>query len=169
MLDLISSTHRCSLALVKLRSRLLTRLELAAVDGHQRFGEQTERLAQHHELPADTTNGVAIVLAEVGDGLEVRCQAPGQPHQLDVALCLTFKAATRLNPVEVTVDIDLQQDGRVIYRAASFGGNHTTEAQSAEIEFINEHIDHSNRIGIHDVIIQAAQAATCIDLGARLE
>ncbi len=131
------------------------RLELAAVDCHQRFGEQTELLAQHHELPADTTNGFAVVLAEVGDGLEVRHQASGQPHQLDVALCFTFEAATRLDAVEVTVDTDLQQDGRVIRRAASFGGNHAAETQPPEIEFIDEHIDYSHRIGVRDVIIQS--------------
>lgn len=80
---------------------------------------------------------------------------PDEPHQLDAALRFTFEAATRLGPVEVTVDVDLQQDGRVVRRAASFGGNHATDAQQTKIEFIDKHIDYSHRIGVRDVIIQA--------------
>ena len=105
---------------------------------HQCFGEQTELLAQHHELPADTTNGFAVVLAEVGDGLEVRCQASGQLHQIDAALRLTLQPATGLDAIEIAVDVYLQQDGRVVRRAACFGGNHSVKAQAAEIEFIDE-------------------------------
>ncbi|ETD93274.1 hypothetical protein V527_06240 [Pseudomonas aeruginosa VRFPA06] len=45
---------------------------------------------------------------------------------------LALKPTTGLDAIEVAVDIDLQQDGRVVRRAASFGGNHTTKAQTAE-------------------------------------
>ncbi|KES24287.1 hypothetical protein FG99_11055 [Pseudomonas sp. AAC] len=141
---------------------IVDRLELATVDGHQCFGEQTELLAQHHELPADTTNGFAVVLAEVGDGLEVRCQASGQLHQIDAALRLTLQPATGLDAIEIAVDVYLQQDGRVVRRAACFGGNHTVKAQAAEIEFIDEHIDYSNRVGVRDVIIQALEQQSAL-------
>ncbi|GLF43335.1 hypothetical protein VNPA141709_60990 [Pseudomonas aeruginosa] len=43
----------------------------------------------------------------------------------------------------------------MIRRAASFGGNHAAETQPPEIEFIDEHIDYSHRIGVRDVIIQS--------------
>src|SRR5436190_12533872 len=61
-------------------------LELAAVDRNARFAKQFKAAAQHHELAADLADRFAIVLAEVGYGLEVRHQAAGQPNQLDVAL-----------------------------------------------------------------------------------
>ena len=80
-------------------------LELAAVDGDQGLGEQTELLAQHHELTADATDRGAVVLPEVGNGLEVRHQATGQPHQFNVALRFPFQASARLNPIEVAVDV----------------------------------------------------------------
>ena len=63
-------------------------LEFAAVDGNPRFAEQLKASAQHHELTANFANGLAIVLTEVGYGLEVRHQPAGQPNQLDVALAL---------------------------------------------------------------------------------
>lgn len=36
--------------------------------------------------------------------------------------------------VEIAIDVDPQQNSR----ESSFGGNHTTEAQSAEVKFIDE-------------------------------
>src|SRR3978361_978876 len=55
-------------------------LELAAIDRNGRFAEQFKAAAQHHELAADLSDGLAILLAEVGYGLEVRHQAAGQPN-----------------------------------------------------------------------------------------
>src|SRR6476469_5586583 len=52
-------------------------LELAAIDRNARFAEQLKATAQHHELAADLADGLAIVLTEVGYGLEVRQQASG--------------------------------------------------------------------------------------------
>src|SRR5258708_37267254 len=91
-------------------------LELAAVDRNARLAEQFKAPAQHHELTADPADGLAVVLAEIGYRLEVRHQATSQPHQLDVALALTLQAAARLHPIEVYVDIILQQRRRMIGR-----------------------------------------------------
>src|SRR5271154_5288336 len=63
-------------------------LELAAVDRNARFAKQFKTAAQHHELAANLADGLAVVLAEVGYGLEVRHQASGQPNQFDVALAI---------------------------------------------------------------------------------
>jgi hypothetical protein len=63
---------------------------------------------------------LAIVFAEAGNRLEVWHQAGGQPHQLDIALCLDLQASGGLDAVEVTIDIQLQQRGRVIDRSAGY-------------------------------------------------
>src|SRR5277367_4308145 len=68
-------------------------LELAAVDRNARFAKQFKTAAQHHELAANLADGLAVVLAEVGYGLEVRHQASGQPNQFDVALALPLQTA----------------------------------------------------------------------------
>src|ERR1700694_1899253 len=88
--------------------------ELAAVDRNARLAEQFKAPAQHHKLTADLADGLAVVLAEIGYRLEVRHQAAGQPHQLDVALALPLQAPARLHPIEVSVDVNLQQCRRMV-------------------------------------------------------
>src|SRR5450755_4036259 len=72
------------------------RLELAAVDSNSGLREELEVSAQHHEAAADVTYARAVVVPEVRDGLEVRRQAPRQPHHLDVALALAFQPPAAL-------------------------------------------------------------------------
>jgi hypothetical protein len=54
---------------------IVDRLELAAVDGNDGLREQAQVPAQDDKLPANATNGGTVVIAEIGDGLEVRRQA----------------------------------------------------------------------------------------------
>src|SRR3954447_16222413 len=104
-------------------------LELTAVDRNARFAEQLKTAAQHHELAANPADGLAIVLAEVGYGLEVRHQAAGQPNQFDVALALPLQAPARLHPVEVAVDVNLQQRRRMVGRPSCRLRLNTAKAQ----------------------------------------
>ena len=69
-------------------------------------------------------------------------------------LSLVFETSTGLDVVEVIVDVDLQQDSRMVRRAASFCWNHSSETQLAAVKLVNEHIDHSQRICIRHVIIR---------------
>jgi hypothetical protein len=47
---------------------VVDRLELSAVDGDQILCEQSQLLTQHNELAAGTSNGLAVVFSEVGNG-----------------------------------------------------------------------------------------------------
>ncbi|OAP50123.1 hypothetical protein ATC00_09105, partial [Sinorhizobium americanum] len=67
---------------------VVDRLELAAVDGDDGSGEQVELAAQHHEPRAGGADRCPVVASEVGNRLEVRHQAAGEPHQFDIALAL---------------------------------------------------------------------------------
>jgi hypothetical protein len=46
-------------------------------------------------------SGLAVVLAEIGDGLEVRHQPAGQPHEFDVSLGFLLTPPARLDSIEV--------------------------------------------------------------------
>lgn len=72
---------------------------------------EVQLLAQDDELPADVANGFSVVLAQVRYRFEIRCQAPGQPHQLDIALRFAFEPAARLDAVQVAVNVELEGSG----------------------------------------------------------
>src|SRR5208337_55819 len=80
MLASICSSRLAALACVKFRSRELTALELASVDGDRCGRKQAGAPADHDEFATDFADGRAIVLAEIRDGLEVRRQAAREPH-----------------------------------------------------------------------------------------
>ena len=81
---------------MKFLSRLLTALNLlpsiATMASENSFRSRHSRT----NSPAHAADRRAIVLAEVRDRLEVRRQAAGEPHQLDIALGLALQAPARL-------------------------------------------------------------------------
>src|ERR1700682_5491712 len=129
-------------------------LELAAVDRNARLAEQLEAPAQHHELTADFADGLAVVLAKIGYRLEVRHQAAGQPHQLDVALALALQAAARLHSIEISVDINLQQRRRMIGWPSRRLRLDAAKAEFAQIKLIDKDIDRPDRIVLAQILIQ---------------
>jgi len=58
-----------------------------------------------------------------------------------------------LNTVEVAVDIDLQQDRRVVSRPACIDWSCAFKAQRNQVKLIDEDINHSHRIGIADIVV----------------
>src|SRR6266478_540018 len=83
-------------------------LEPATVDRDHGLGEQVQPSAKHYELAAGRPDRGPVVLAEIGNGLEIRHEASGQPHQFDVTLGLPLQAPARRDAVEIAVEIDLQ-------------------------------------------------------------
>ena len=130
------------------------RLELAPVDGHDSPGEKVELTTQHDELRAGRANRRPVVAAEVGDRLEVRHQPAGQPHQLDVALGLPFEPAARLDAIEITVEIDLQQRRGVIGWSPRRFRHNAGKAQGSQVKLVNEDIDDANRIVLPNIVFQ---------------
>ncbi len=84
----------------------------------------------------------------------IRHQAAGQPHDLDIASGLPLKAAARLDPVEIAVDIELQENRRMIARPAGRLRINPIKPQAAKIEFIDKNVDHPNRIVVTDPVFQ---------------
>src|ERR1700685_222111 len=88
-LDILHASFK--LGARKIAITMIDSFELAPVNGDQRFRGQVHALAQDNELTAYAADRFAVVFAEPGDGLEVRCEAAREPHQLDIALGLTLK------------------------------------------------------------------------------
>ena len=76
---------------------------------------------------------------------------------------LALKPPARLNPIEVAVDVELQQDHRMIRRPTSYLESNPVKSQLRQIKLINKDIDHPNRITLVDPVFQALweQRASC--------
>ncbi len=128
------------------------RLELAAVHRRDRLGEEADLTAQHYEVGAGGLDRRAIVSAEVRDGLVIRRELAGQPHQLDVPLRLPLQPTARLHPVEIAIDVELQQRAGVI-GGPPRGRRHDLEAQARQIELVHEDVDDPGEAVLTDVVI----------------
>ena len=133
----------------------IDRLELGTVDRHTGFRKQIKPAAQRDELGTHLADRLAIILAEVGDGLVIRRQTPGQPHNLNITQGFPFKAPARLNTIEVTVDIELQQNPGLIARPARCLRLDPVKAKITEIKFIDKNINNPNRVVFADIILKA--------------
>jgi hypothetical protein len=80
-------------------------LELAPVDPTR--SQQAHLTAQVDEAGANLADGLAIVLAEVGNDLLIGHQAASESHHFDVTSGLPLEPAARLNPIEIAVDVEL--------------------------------------------------------------
>jgi hypothetical protein len=60
----------------------------------------------------------------------------------------------RLDPIEITVDVNLEERGRVVGGATCLGRNNALEAKAPEVKFIDENIDHAHRILLRHVVVQ---------------
>src|SRR3977135_1822004 len=128
--------------------------ELRSVDGNARCTEQTELAAQCDELAADLSNGLAVVLAEIRDGLEIRRQLPGKPDHLDVALALALQASARRHPIEVAIDVGLERRGGVVAGSAGGVWLDSGEAEFVQIKSVHEYVDRTHRIVLGYVVVQ---------------
>jgi hypothetical protein len=134
---------------------IIDRLELAAVDGDASFGEQAHRAAEHNKPAADLADGPAVVLAEIGDRLVIGNKASRQPHDFHIASGLALKPSARLDPVQIAVNIELQEDRGMIRGSPSRFRIDPAEIQRAEVKLVDKHVNHTNRVILVNPIIQA--------------
>jgi hypothetical protein len=116
--------------------------------------QQAQLAAEFHEARTHLADGSAVVLAEVGNRLVIGGEPAQQPHYLDVAASLALQPTTRLHPVEIAVDVELQESRSMIGRPAGCRRLHL-EAQLGQTEHLDESIDHANRITLVDEVIEA--------------
>jgi hypothetical protein len=153
MLASTCSIRFCSLARVKFLSGV-HRLELAAVNRRYRMGEKVQSPTHLDKPPACRADRWTVVLPEVGDGLEVRREPSGQPHQLDIAASLSLEPPTRSNLVDIAVNVDLQQDARMIRRTPRRCRRDPVKSKRREVQLVNERLDDPDLVLLGDKVVQ---------------
>src|ERR1700730_5844678 len=146
---------RASLRAREILVAMVDRFELAAVDGDARLRQKAYLSANGDELRAHLTYRRPVILAEIGNRLVIRNQPTGEPHHLNVAARLTLKPAARLNPIEITVNVELQQHRRMVRRPAGGLGINPAKPKLGQIEPSDKDINHANRIILANPIFQA--------------
>ena len=130
-------------------------LELAAIDGDARRREQAHLTAKFDEPRTYLAERQAVVLAEVRDRFVIGSEPAQQPHHLDIAAGLSFQPPARLHPVQIAVDVKLQKNRGMIRGSTSRRRLNTLEAHLGQIERIDKHVDHTNRVTLVNEIIEA--------------
>ena len=97
-----------------------------------------------------------LSLRKVGNRLVIGDKPARQPHHLNVAPSLVLKPPTSLNPIEIAVDVKLQQDrGMIRGSAGCFGIDPTKPKLLGQIEFFERRHRPTNRIVLADPVFQA--------------
>jgi hypothetical protein len=125
--------------------RAVDRLEFRSVDGHQLGAKQIQFAAEQVELPQHPLERRLVVLAKVGDGFEVRTHAPQQPHDLQIAPGLPFEPPTGPHPIQVSINIQLQQVPRIVRRTPRPSRPRPLKTQGVHLQRVHKHIDDAHR------------------------
>jgi len=72
--------------------------------------QRADPAAEFHKLRAGLADGRSVISPEIRNCRVIGHQPPDQPHHLDIAPGLAFQPAAGRDPIEVSVDEQLQQN-----------------------------------------------------------
>ena len=134
------------------------RLQEGPVNRHPTAAQQGQLTAQQNELPVGRTQRSRIVLAKVSNCLVARGGPLAQPDHFQVAMRLGFQPARTSYPVLITVQVQFQQQSRIVRRMASAAILfRMPESQRLQIQRADERIDRPHRIMFGHVVVHAGR------------
>ena len=132
---------------------VVDRFDPRAVHRQQLPAKQVQLTTEQHKLTKDWAERVAVVAPEVRDGLEVRLQVPQQPDHLDIAVGFGLQPAARPHPVEIAIDVKLQQIRGRICRAARHLRLNATKSRRRQVQPVNKGINEPHRVVRANIVI----------------
>lgn len=91
--------------------------------------------------------------AKVGDGFVIRFQVPQQPDHFDVAVRLGFQPTARSHSIQISIQVELQQIGRIVTGTTRPLGLDAEKSGRLQIQPIDEGLDEPNRVAQANVIV----------------
>ena len=104
-------------------------------------------------MTEDGLEGMSIVLAKIRNGLEVGSQATQQPYHFQIAGGLRLEPPAGAHPIDVSINVELKQIGRIVARSARVFRLNAPETGCLQVTLINERLNEAHRIFSTDVII----------------
>src|SRR2546423_8278781 len=151
MLSSICASLRCILAWVKFRSRVLTALNL--LPSIATLASLNSSRRRHSTTNSRQTLRMASPLSFRKSAIVLKSGIAGQPNQLDIALALPLQAPARLHPIEISVDVNLQQRRRMVGRPSCCRWLDATKAEPCQIKLIDKDIDRPDRIILTQIVV----------------
>src|ERR1700678_4357560 len=108
--------------------------ELAAIDRDRSLCEQPPLAAKHDEFAAHVLNRCRVLGSKVSQRLEVRRESPDQPHQLKIATRLLLEPARGLDPVQISIQVNLEHRRRLISRSTRRLRLHAFKTELREVQ-----------------------------------
>jgi hypothetical protein len=90
----------------------------------------------------------------LGDGLEVGGEFAQQPEHFDVAVTFGLQQPGGTHPMQITVEVKLEQRRRGVRRPARAGADGPGKAQRVQVERADEGIKKAHGVFGGDVILQ---------------
>lgn len=140
-------------------------VEVAAVHPHALAAQQAQLLAEPDEPGMGLAQGLGVALAEIGNRLVAGPQALHQPDHLQVALAVLLKGTAAAHPIDVAVQVQLQQIRWRKRRLARLRPVRRcpVETQRHEIQRFHVGIDGPHWIvGVHVVVQPGRQTGHCL-------
>src|SRR5215212_8035807 len=161
MLSSICASRRCILAWVKLRSRVLTALNL--LPSIATLASLSSSRRRHSTTNSRQTLWMASPLSLRKSAIVLKS---GIRRPVSHTNSFPLQAPARLHPIEVSVDVNLQQRRRMVGRSSCCRWLDATKAESCQIKLIDKDIDRPDRIIVTQIVV-TAQETTCSDRGHR--
>ena len=133
------------------------RLELGSVDGYQLTAKQVGSLTEPYEFTAQVVDGVAINLAEIGNGFEVGSEVFEQPENFKIAIGFTLQGAAGTDGEEIAIEVKTKKISGMVGWAAMRIGFDPGEAQFFQIEAFDESIQEADRIIPGDIVLDGVR------------
>src|SRR5512132_2772762 len=106
---------------------------------------------------------MSVVLAKVRNGLEVGSQATQQPDHFQIACGLRLKPPAGAHPIEVSINVELKQIGRIVARSARVLRLNAPETGFLQITLINERLNETHWIFPKASVVKVAIASYALD------
>src|SRR3954454_15879750 len=149
MLQSLGELLRCEVALA-----IVDRLEFAAVDHDELATEQVQLLTKQRERAADLSDRHQVVLAKIGNGLEIGGELFEEPHDLEVAPSFWIQQAAGAQAIEIAIDVELEEVAGMVGRAAKRRGDSTCEAKLVQVKLVDKGVNKPNRIVVCDILAE---------------
>ncbi len=145
--------HRFELLTREVALVAVDRLQARAVHRQQLLAEEIQLTAQVNEAAESGLEGRGVLAPKVGNRLEVRPQPAQQPDHFQVAVTLRFQAARGAYPVQVAIEVELEQVTRMVAGPPGLLGLGAHEARLGQVEAVDERLDGTHRVVLTDVVL----------------